>query len=121
MSDRFEVGTGIVFDTSTGLEWEAEHHGPMMWEEAMKFASALRLGGHDDWRLPTLDELISVIDFDSKKRPSSPLPGMLPEFYWSSSPYPTNDSYILVGNFCLGSVVNYDKTRPAHFCCVRSK
>jgi len=33
----------------------------MNWDDAMEYAKNLRLGGYDDWRLPTIDELSEVV------------------------------------------------------------
>ena len=47
------------------LMWEnvanPEEH-DMNWDDAMEYAKNLRLGGYDDWRLPTIDELTSVVE-----------------------------------------------------------
>ena len=46
------------------LMWEnvanPEEH-EMDWYSAMEYAKNLRLGGYDDWRLPTIEELVSVV------------------------------------------------------------
>ena len=46
------------------LMWEnvanpEEHR--MNWYDAMEYAKNLRLGGYDDWRLPTIEELRTVV------------------------------------------------------------
>ena len=45
---------GTVSDNVTGLMWEADMGQKMTLEEAGTKASASRLGGHSDWRVPTL-------------------------------------------------------------------
>jgi len=42
------------------LMWEKESR-EMTWYEAMEYAKNLRLGGYDDWRLPTIEELREVV------------------------------------------------------------
>jgi len=42
------------------LMWEKESR-MMSWYEAVEYAQNLRLGGHDDWRLATEDELGGVV------------------------------------------------------------
>ena len=34
----------------------------MTWYDAMKYAKNLRLGGYDDWRLPTINELAYIVE-----------------------------------------------------------
>lgn len=47
--------------TIDGLAWQARSNGQdVPWGEAEAHCDALELDGHDDWRLPTLDELMSV-------------------------------------------------------------
>ena len=45
-----------------GLMWQKETvEEEMNWDDAMEYAKNLRLGGYDDWRLPTIDELIGIV------------------------------------------------------------
>jgi hypothetical protein len=49
--------------TSDGLEWALASNGEdITWPEAVEYCAALSLGGHDDWRLPTLAELERLHD-----------------------------------------------------------
>jgi hypothetical protein len=54
---------GTVSDLNTGLMWAKAASAPMTFGEAAAFANASRLGGHSDWRVPTIRELYSLIDF----------------------------------------------------------
>lgn len=56
-------GDGTVTDQVTGLTWQADMGAKMTLEQAQTKASASRLGGHSDWRLPSLKELYSLINF----------------------------------------------------------
>jgi len=54
---------GTVMDKSTGLMWAAKDNGyDITWYDAKKYCKNSRLGGHTDWRMPTLDELESIYD-----------------------------------------------------------
>jgi hypothetical protein len=50
-------------DPSTGLMWAAKDSGKdVSWRRAMKYCGKLRLAGHSDWRLATLNELASLVN-----------------------------------------------------------
>ncbi len=54
---------GTVTDLVTGLIWTRAVSGPLSWDEARMRAAALRTAGHSDWRVPTIKELYTLIDF----------------------------------------------------------
>ena len=33
------------------------------WQQALDFAEGLVFAGHDDWRLPTVEELLTIVDY----------------------------------------------------------
>ncbi len=57
-------GDGTVTDLNTGLMWQQTPGDKLSWDEALAQAETLDLAGHDDWRLPTIKELYSLMDFD---------------------------------------------------------
>ncbi|WP_455276877.1 Lcl C-terminal domain-containing protein [[Eubacterium] cellulosolvens] len=56
-------GDGTVTDVNTGLMWQQDPGEKMTYDEAVLGANAFRLAGYDDWRLPTIKELYSLILF----------------------------------------------------------
>ena len=54
---------GYWIDPSTSLMWEGKDNGiAVTWHKAASYCRNVRLAGHADWRLPTLDELASLVD-----------------------------------------------------------
>lgn len=56
-------GDGTVSDLITGLVWQQIPDNKVTFAEAIAGAEALSLGGYNDWRLPTIKELYSLILF----------------------------------------------------------
>jgi hypothetical protein len=55
---------GTIMDSATGLMWQQSDSGRgVTWEEALKYAESLELGGYNDWRLPNSKELQSIVDY----------------------------------------------------------
>ncbi len=98
---RFEIQSdpAVVLDTQTGLMWTrstydgADYYWEgsygVIWEDAMSYCAGVTLGGHGDWRLPTLEELESLVDA-TQSNPALP-PGhpftvdLRPNYmYWAS-------------------------------------
>jgi len=81
-------GNGTVTDSTTGLMWQqATPDGDKSFKQALNYCKNLNLGGHEDWRLPSFYELLSLVDFASQKPsinkiyfPDTPLTS-----YWSST------------------------------------
>jgi len=91
-----DLGNGIVRDNVTGLEWQqATAPGTYTWQQAIDYCNNLSLGGKDDWRLPTIKELSTLVDS------SIPYPGLtintsyFPNtvaYYYCSSTTSANDT-----------------------------
>lgn len=62
--NRFTVhGDGTVSDGLSGLMWQQADDGRRRdWPAALRYCDGLTLGGHDDWRLPNVKELHSLVD-----------------------------------------------------------
>jgi hypothetical protein len=61
------VGDGTVTDEKAGLMWTQNANimdtDGVSWDDAITYCNELRLGGYDDWRLPTPDELYTQISY----------------------------------------------------------
>jgi serine/threonine-protein kinase len=64
--NKFEVNLDkTITDTATGLVWQRSGtRFPVTWQQAQKFITELNLqqfAGSSDWRLPTIDELVTLL------------------------------------------------------------
>jgi len=57
-------GDGTVSDLVTGLMWQQDPGDKLTYTQAAAGADSFSLAGYDDWRLPTIKELYSLILFD---------------------------------------------------------
>ncbi len=82
-----DTSTWITLDRSTGLMWQyTDDSVKRSWRETLKHVEELELGGFDDWRLPNIQELYSIVDI-SRNNPSVSRDffSLKPLVYWSSS------------------------------------
>lgn len=64
--------TGIVIDSLNDLEWQddySDNNGTIKrtntkWSEAVTYCEQLTLNGKSNWRLPNINELISIVDLN---------------------------------------------------------
>ncbi len=76
-----------IRDTQTGLVWRRDPEpGEYTFDEALERASQVAEETGQAWRVPTVGELLTLVDH-SKKSPASTFPDMPPYGFWSSSPY----------------------------------
>lgn len=96
--NRFlDHGDGTITDTCTGLMWQkvsadvgddlnGANDGSLGWCDALAFADDLDFGGHTDWRLPNIRELLSIVDHSRTVPAIDPAFVAEPLAYWSSTP-----------------------------------
>ena len=57
-------GDQTVTDLSTGLMWQQDMQTFMSWVDAIAYCEELTLAGYNDWRLPSINELQSIVDYN---------------------------------------------------------
>lgn len=76
---------GTVTDRLTGLVWQKETApGTYNWSNALAYCQSLTLAG-SNWRLPTVQELQSIVDYKRKVPAIDPVFGAFSGWYWSST------------------------------------
>jgi hypothetical protein len=64
INDFVDNGDGTVTDKATGLTWTRDDSGKdLNWADALNYCEGLDLAGFDDWRLPNVKELQSILDY----------------------------------------------------------
>ncbi len=90
-------GNGTVTDNLTGLMWTKDANLPSglrTWNQAVDYCVNMNAGigycGYNDWRLPNIRELFSLLDFGQTEFPlpaGHPFTNVQGGFYWSSTTY----------------------------------
>jgi hypothetical protein len=127
-----QTGWSAALDKETGLVWELRTNDspPRSWSEAMEHCNRRLLGKRAGWRLPTVQELASLLDATQQLALPSDHPflgvGAVPPVFWSAStkaetPGPGTDAWfvtvkILAG---FGGIDTAAKTDPQQPWCVR--
>jgi hypothetical protein len=65
--DYQDNGDGTVTDLNTGLMWQKDPGSfKKTYDEALEDVESLDLAGYTDWRMPSIKELYSLIDFNGR-------------------------------------------------------
>ncbi len=115
----------MVKDPKTKLIWEDTAHvsqTKVNYPQAQQYCKELRLGTFKDWRVPTLKELLSIVDykrykpaiksaFDNVEEESS---------YWTTTLYIGDSASRWVVNFKDGATSDASQSYDRYVRCVRS-
>jgi hypothetical protein len=80
-------------------KWEDTPHTTynrgISWHDSVRYCSNLVLDGIDDWRIPTVDELLSIADRNNYPKIVDGFEYVQPGPYWTSNPKNDTDAYIV--------------------------
>jgi len=126
---------GTITDNVTGLTWQQNMGSKLSFEEALKKVNSVKLGGFSDWRIPTIKELYSLIEFSGSVKGDKALYPFIDTNYfnqpignksagereidaqtWSSTEYVAktmkSDDTVFGVNFVDGRIKGYPKYNP---------
>jgi hypothetical protein len=86
----------IVIDNVTGLVWQWEQIDEVTWDEAQDYCAELELGGISSWRVPTVKESYSLMQFDGSTGHAAPEDSGAPD---DAVPYIDDEAF----DFAYGS------------------
>jgi len=113
---------GTITDNKTSLVWQQEDDGKRRnWDEANEYAKGLELGGYSDWRLPTVAELVSIVDY-SQYNPAIDtafFPDTKFSYYWAGTTNAINTDYAYDVYFSDGYMGSSSKSGNGYVRCVR--
>jgi hypothetical protein len=112
-ADRFIKSGDVVIDNETTLIWQSNPStSKRTWQDAKEYCNNLSYGSRSDWRLPNIDELMSLTD-KSKYKPSIATNkiNIKSKWYWTSSTIKWNTShawFVFFGDGYDGSIGKSD-------------
>jgi Protein of unknown function (DUF1566) len=126
LSGALEADNGVVIDTMTSLTWQASEltNARVTWEEALDYCETLGVGGKEDWRLPSIKELATLIDESATVAPviAASFGAVAERKYWSSTPtapfLSDPAAFVLDTDFGISMSLNMSETSAAR--CVRT-
>jgi hypothetical protein len=85
---QYEISDQTVHDVTTGLTWQRQiASGHLRWYDAYAYCVNLSLGGTSGWRVPTVKELMTIVDeraaspaIDRNAFPDTPI-----DWFWSAN------------------------------------
>ena len=104
-AERFNKNKDLVYDRKTELTWQSNPSSQKFnWSDAQNYCNNLNYGGHNDWRLPNIYELKSLVDYTKNPAIATTLININnTNYYWSSSKNINNSSGAWGVGFKYGS------------------
>lgn len=113
----------IVTDDITKLQWQDDEVNIVLekkWLEAKEYCEKINFSGYDDWRLPQIDELVSITNKNKHKNTTyNVFKKSKSTYYWTSSTYVQNEPTAWVVNFKGGASFSQAKEHSLNLRCVR--
>ncbi|MEA1982225.1 MAG: DUF1566 domain-containing protein [Campylobacterota bacterium] len=114
----------VVVNDKTGLMWQDDSRAKSVkreWEGAKNYCQSLNHAGFDDWYLPSISELETLID-TTKVNPAirDGFKNVTSSLYWSSSPDVSFSKSAWYVNFKYGSSYYNSKTNENYVRCARA-
>ena len=124
----FNRSNGVVSDSNTNLEWQDDYSDNnnsikiTIWQSAIDYCENLTLNTQNDWRLPTKNELLSIVDY-TKNNPSIAKQfknTSTTDSYWSSTTIEFSHSGAWIVYFGHGNTDRARKASSYYVRCVRA-
>jgi len=121
---HYEQGKNYLLNTTHYLMWQDQlinSTSKMSWFEAIEYCEGLELAGYVDWRLPNINEVVSIYD-NTKNNFTIDNFNYAPTGLglWSSTYYPNNTEYVYAGMLNFGIIKYLPQTEETYVRCVRS-
>ena len=124
-AERFKLvmGGAAVLDKETGLVWEwSPSTTTRTWASAIFYCYPKNVGNRKGWRLPTVEELASLVD-PTQSNPAlpsgHPFSNVQSSYYWSATTFASSTTSAWTLSFGSGNLNGAVKTTAHYVWCVR--
>ncbi|CAK0780913.1 hypothetical protein CCP4SC76_7640007 [Gammaproteobacteria bacterium] len=109
---RYIDQENTILDSQTNLIWDKSCKTNLTFDEALAYADQANQDkylGYNDWRVPTIQEILSLVDYTRHSpastfpSPSSTFPNMPSSYFWSSAPFASDSDFAWYVHFGYGS------------------
>ncbi|QOY52303.1 DUF1566 domain-containing protein [Candidatus Sulfurimonas baltica] len=114
---------GLMWQDNNGLMWQDNEDvlsTMKNWSGAKQYCEDLTLVGFDDWRLPNIDELKSIVDKNRTPAIKKEFKNTISNGYWSSTTNASNTARAWNVYFSNGGQYYYGKASNFYVRCVRA-
>jgi hypothetical protein len=114
---------GSFVDTKNHLEWQDSPNveKETKWVMATRYCKALNYLGHNDWRLPSIDELKTIIDIVQSPKANKKFQYGTTSAYWTGQEYKKDTLNAWAIYMQTAHLFWNDKCDTAYVRCVRDK
>ena len=122
LSFEYEKSNNIVIDNQNNLMWQDNDEVTVYLETSITakvYCENIVLNGYIDWRVPTINEIINIIDVDEKNSIDKNFKFLKPNFYSTNSTFIEDQELLWGVNFKSGTITTDKKTNENYIRCVR--
>ena len=120
IGDFIDNDDGTITDNKTGLMWQKDTPQELYtWQGALSYCESSTLAAYNDWRLPSRNELQSIVDYSRYDPSIDPIFNAVLSDYWSSTTFANSPDQAWVVKFGYGVVSFYSKSNNYYVRAVR--
>ena len=117
-----EKSTNIVIDSQNNLMWQDNIEVTEYLETAITakvYCENIVLNGYIDWRVPTINEIINIIDLNEKNAINKKFKFVNPNLYSTSSTFIEDTESLWAIDFKSGAIITDKKRNENYIRCIR--